>query len=190
MIRRPDKAVRPRRPGRLVRMLKQALAATPEGRRASTTQSGKLFDHVVLVGAWSADPPASLSLLPYGERFPVDTGDYFFPSSVALLFSSLGLFVSAWRTPLAYRLSAFLPPLMLLVILVFTIWWFWPANAALWKVAQAAPDAMQDPVEIAGIVHQWVVFDRIRVGAGLAAFLLCIRAISVPFPASRGRSFT
>ena len=37
-----------------------------------------MFDHVVLVGAWSASPPESLSLLPYGPRFPVDTGDYFF----------------------------------------------------------------------------------------------------------------
>ena len=35
---------------------------------------GKLFDHEVLVGAWSLSPPESLSLLPYGPRFPVDTG--------------------------------------------------------------------------------------------------------------------
>jgi hypothetical protein len=143
---------------------------------------GKLFDHVVLVGAWSASPPESLSLLPYGKRYPVDTGDYFFPSSVALLLCSLGLFISGWRTPLRYRLSLFLPPLMLLVILVFTIRWFWPANAALWHVAQGAPDAMQDPAEIASMVRQWVAFDRIRIAAGLVAFLLCIRAISVPFP--------
>ena len=143
---------------------------------------GKLFDHVVLVAAWSANPPDSLNLLPYGERYPVDTGDYFFPSSVALLLCSLGLFVSGWRTPLRYRLCLWVPPLMLLVILVFTISWFWPANAALWHVAQGAPDAMQDLREITGIVQQWVAFDRIRILAGLVAFLLCIGAISVPFP--------
>jgi hypothetical protein len=149
---------------------------------------GKLFDHVVLVGAWSANPPESLSLLPYGDRFPVDTGDYFFPSSVALLLCSLGLFFSGWRTPWRYRFSLFLPPLMLLVILVFTIRWFWPANADLWHVAQGAPDAMQDPNEIATMVRQWVVFDRVRIVAGLVAFLLCVWAISVPFPASRSRN--
>jgi len=33
---------------------------------------GRLFDLRVLVGAWSANPPESLSLLPYGPRFPVD----------------------------------------------------------------------------------------------------------------------
>jgi len=148
---------------------------------------GKLFDHVVLVGAWSASPPESLSLLPYGPRFPVDTGDYFFPSSVALLLCSFGLFVSGSRTPPRYRLSLFLPPLMLLVILVFTIRWFWPANAALWHVAQGAPDAMQDPGAIATMVRRWVAFDRIRIAAGSLAFVLCIWAISVPFPVSRGR---
>lgn len=145
---------------------------------------GKLFDHVVLVGAWSADPPASLSLLPYGERYPVDTGDYFFPSSVALLLCSLGLFVSGWRTPWRYRFSLVLPPLMLLVILVFTVRWFWPANAELWRVAQGAPDALRDPSEIAAVVRQWVAFDRVRIVAGLVAFLLSVRAISVPFPPS------
>jgi len=33
---------------------------------------GKLFDHVVLVSAWSAYPPEPLSLLPYGPRFPTE----------------------------------------------------------------------------------------------------------------------
>jgi hypothetical protein len=149
---------------------------------------GKLFDHVVLVGAWSADPPASLNLLPYGERYPVDTGDYFLPSSAALLACSLGLFVSGWRTPLPYRLCLFLPPAMLLLILVFTVLWFWPANAILWKVAQGAPGEILDPSEAAALVRRWVAFDRVRIAAGLAAFLLCIRAISVPFPPSARQS--
>jgi len=148
---------------------------------------GKLFDHVVLVGAWSADVPRSLALLPYGERFPVDTGDYFFPSSVALLVCSLGVFVSGWGTPLRYRLCLFLPPVMLAVILIFTVRWFWPANAELWRVARGAANAMQDPAEIADLVRRWVAFDRVRIVAGLVAFLLSIRAISVPFPASRDR---
>ncbi|MEP7066588.1 MAG: DUF1772 domain-containing protein [Gemmatimonadota bacterium] len=151
---------------------------------------GKLFDPVVLVGAWSANPPESLSLLPYGPRFPIDTGDYFFPSSVALLVCSFALFASGWRTPLRYRLCLFLPPLMLLVILIFTIRWFWPANTALWHVALGATDAMQDRHAIATMIHQWVAFDWIRIAAGLLAFLLCIAAISVPFPVSRGRDVT
>jgi hypothetical protein len=148
---------------------------------------GKLFDHVVLVSAWSARPPESLGLLPYGERYPVDTGDYFFPSSVALLLCSLGLFISGWRTPHGYRLCLFVPPLMLLVILALTIGWFWPANTALWHVAQGAPGAMHDPTAIKTMVGQWVAFDRMRIVAGLMAFVLCIKAISVPFPPSTRR---
>ena len=64
---------------------------------------GKLFDLRVLAGAWSASPPESLSLLPYGPRYPVDTGDYFFPSSIALLVCSFGVLISGWKTPPSYR---------------------------------------------------------------------------------------
>ena len=34
----------------------------------------KLYDLRVVAGAWSASPPESLTLLPYGPRFPVDPG--------------------------------------------------------------------------------------------------------------------
>ncbi|MGD9589000.1 MAG: DUF1772 domain-containing protein [Pyrinomonadaceae bacterium] len=151
---------------------------------------GKLFDHVVLVSAWSADPPASLKLLPYGPSYPVDTGDYFFPSSVALLVCSLAVFVSGWQTPWTYRWRLFLPPLMLLVILVFTVLWFWPANAALWKVAQGSADALQDVNAIHSLVNQWLLFDRIRIAAGAIAFALCVSAISVPFPSEQTNNGT
>lgn len=65
--------------------------------------------------------------------------------------------------------------------------WFWPANAALWAVAQGRAGAMQDPEAIAALVRQWVAFDRVRIGAGLLAFVLCIRAIGVPYPGPGGR---
>jgi hypothetical protein len=44
---------------------------------------------------------------------------------------------------------------------------------------------MQDPEAIAALVRKWVAFDRIRIAAGLMAFVLCVRAISVPFPGPR-----
>jgi len=144
---------------------------------------GKLFDQVVLVGAWSASPPESLALLPYGPRFPVDTGDYFFPSSVTLLVCSCLVFLSGWRTPRSYRIRLFLPPLMLLAILVHTVLWFWPANRDLWHVAQGAPDALQDADEIVALVRRWVTYDWMRIAAASVAFVLCVWAISIPFPA-------
>lgn len=145
---------------------------------------GKLFDLRVLVGAWSAAPPESLSLLPYGSRFPVDTGEYFFPSSVALLVCTVGALIAGWRTPPAFRLWLIVSPLMLFATLVFTVLWFWPQNAALWAVANGDPSAVQDPAEVARMVRQWVSFDWLRVVLGTLGFVSAVRAISVPFPAS------
>lgn len=36
---------------------------------------GKLFDLLIVAGAWSANPPASFNLHPYGPRFPLNPGD-------------------------------------------------------------------------------------------------------------------
>jgi hypothetical protein len=145
---------------------------------------GKLFDLRVLVGAWSAAPPESLGLLPYGPRFPVDTGDYFFPSSVALLVCSFGGLIAGWNTPPRFRLLLAVPALMLLVTLIFTILWFWPANRALWDVARGAPSAMRDRSEVIALVRQWVAYDWLRVVVGMVGFVCSVRAISVPFPSS------
>lgn len=143
---------------------------------------GKLFDLRVLVGAWSAAPPESLDLLPYGPRFPVDTGDYFLPSSVALLVCSFGGLIAGWNTPLRFRLLLAIPAGMLLVTLLFTILWFWPANRALWAVARGAPDALRDQSEIRALVRQWVTYDWLRVAVGMVGFVCSVRAISMPFP--------
>lgn len=145
---------------------------------------GKLFDLRVLVGAWSLSPPESLSLLPYGPRFPVDTGDYFFPSSVALLVCSFGGLVAGWNTPPRFRLLLAVPAVMLLVTLVFTVLWFWPANRALWAIARDAPNALKEQTQVVRLVRQWVTYDWLRVAVGFTGFLCSIRAISTPFPAS------
>jgi hypothetical protein len=143
---------------------------------------GKLFDLRVLVGAWSASPPESLNLMPYGPRYPVDTGEYFFPSSVALLVCSFGGLIAGWSTPPRFRTLLAVPAVMLFVTLVLTVLWFWPANAALWAVARGAPHAMGDPAAVAELVRRWVTYDWLRVAVGLIAFVCSIRAISIPFP--------
>jgi hypothetical protein len=149
---------------------------------------GKLFDLRVLVGAWSAAPPDSLSLLPYGPDFPVDTGDYFLPSSVALLVCSFGALVAGWNTPWRFRVLLAVPPAMLLLTLIFTVLWFWPANAALWDVARGAPNALQNPAEIADLVSRWVTYDWLRVAVGVVGFVCSVRAISIPLPRSLNAS--
>jgi hypothetical protein len=136
----------------------------------------------VLVGAWSASPPESLSLLPYGTRYPVDTGEYFLPSSVALLVCSIGALIAGWKTPAGFRALLAVPAVMLFVTLVFTVLWFWPANAALWAVAKGAPGAMTDPQAVTDLVRRWVAYDWVRVAVGMIGLVCSVRAISIPFP--------
>ena len=73
----------------------------------------KLFDLRVLAGAWSASPPESLRLLPYGPRFPVDTGEFFIPSSAALLVASFGALISGWQTPRRFRVLLLVSAVMI-----------------------------------------------------------------------------
>lgn len=142
----------------------------------------KLFDLRVLVGAWSAAPPASLQLLPYGPRYPVDTGEFFIPSSAALLVASWGALLGGWHTARRYRGWLLASALMILATLIFTVVAFWPRNAALWAVARGAATALRNPADIRRLVHEWVVYDWLRVGLASVGFVAAVRAISVPFP--------
>jgi len=143
----------------------------------------KLFDLRVLVGAWSASPPESLDLLPYGPRYPVDTGDFFIPSSAALLLATLGATISGWRTSPRYRNLLVLSTTAIFATLIFTVVAFWPRNAALWAYASRAPNAIRDPEAIVAMVRQWVLFDWLRIAVASVGYVASIRALSVPFPA-------
>src|SRR5882762_3695046 len=81
----------------------------------------KLYDLRVVAGAWSAAPPESLKLLPYGPRFPVDPGKFFLPTSLATLVASFGALFSGWRTPLGYRVWLWLSAVLILGVWVFTV---------------------------------------------------------------------
>jgi hypothetical protein len=145
----------------------------------------KVFDLVVLVGAWSASPPASLRLLPYGPDYPVDTGEFFIPSSAALLVSTVGALIVGWRTPLKYRAMLATSMLCIFSMLVLTVAMFWPLNAALWAVAQNSSSAGQTPSEVVEIVRTWVALDWVRVAVGSIGFVSAVRALSIPFPEER-----
>src|SRR6266404_8585784 len=69
----------------------------------------KLFDLLVVAGAWSAAPPGSFALLPYGPRFPVNPGDFFQPLSLPLLAGILGALICGWKTPFEYRVWLLIP---------------------------------------------------------------------------------
>jgi hypothetical protein len=151
-----------------------------------TLLGAKLFDLQVLVAAWSANPPDSLKLLPYGPNYPVDTGEFFIPSSAALLVSTLGALIAGWRTPAHYRILLMVSLAMIFGTLILTVLEFWPRNSALWAVAQGRPNAVQEHDAIVRMVRQWIALDWVRIAMGTAGFLASIRAISVPFPVLAG----
>jgi hypothetical protein len=141
----------------------------------------KLYDLLVLAGAWSASPPESLSLLPYGTRYPFNTGQFFLPASAPLLFITLATLIAGWRTPASYRVWLALSFLMMVAIFALTSLWFWPHNYALRQVANGAADALQDRAEIIRMARQWVTYDWLRVAMVVIGYVSVIRAISVPF---------
>lgn len=142
-----------------------------------------LFDLRVLAGAWSASPPESLSLLPYGKRWPVDTGEFFIPSSAALLLASFGALIAGWKTGPRYRALLFVSAATIFAVLVFTVLVFWPMNAALWAVARESATALKEPEAVRALVRQWIIFDWLRVGIGVVGYVAAIKAISIPYPA-------
>jgi hypothetical protein len=140
----------------------------------------KLYDLAVLAGAWSAAPPASFDLLPYGKRWPVDPGDFFQPLSVVMTIGILGTVIAGWKTPWNYRGWLVVPLLAFLIAWAVTPTIFWPMISELWgihtgRLARTDAEAIQ-------LAHRWIVSDSLRVVLMLAGFLSYVRAMSVPFP--------
>jgi hypothetical protein len=143
----------------------------------------KLFDLIVLAGAWSARPPASLAMMPYGKAWPVDTGLFFIPFSAGMLIAGFGALIAGWRTPWRYRWLLCLPSLGMLLLLVLTVLVFWPMNAALYHHGTGAPaDALTDAQSVA-MARRWVALDWVRVAGAAAAFVAPLRALTLPWPA-------
>jgi hypothetical protein len=141
---------------------------------------GKLFDLIILAGAWSATPPASLVLLPYGPRFPLNPGDFFQTLSLLLVVGMLGALISGWKTRFAYRVWLWLPVLAFLVIWIFTPTVFWPMINELYGAASGK--IARTDAQLIVLTRRWIIWDWFRVGAIALGFISSIRAISIPYP--------
>ncbi len=138
----------------------------------------KLFDLRVLAGAWSAAPPESLLLLPYGPRFPVNPGQFFLPVSLAVLVGAIGALATGWRTPAHYRGWLWLSAGAILVVWLMTMIMMWRMNSALY--AAALNHALIDAAALRQLAHRWVAYDWVRVVLMLTGFAAAVRAISLP----------
>src|SRR5437868_10842796 len=114
----------------------------------------KLFDLLVVAGAWSAAPPASFALLPYGPHFPMNPGDFFQPLSGAMVLGILGALISGWKAPLRLRLWLWLPVIMFLIIWAVTPTVFWPMIHELLYGA-ATGKMVRSEAEIIDLARRW-----------------------------------
>ncbi len=140
----------------------------------------KLFDLIVVTGAWSASPPRSLAFLPYGPRFRVEAGQFFLPVSVLVVTGAIGALIAGWGTPWDYRSWLWCSAAPVAGLWLVTIPVMWPLNAAL-RTARRA-DGAADRAKAIRAVRWWVVCDWIRVALIGAGFAAAIRAVSLPVP--------
>src|SRR5258708_16742662 len=108
----------------------------------------KLYGLRGVAGAWSAAPPESLSLLPYGPHFPVDPGKFFIPTSLSTLVAAFGALICGWKTPFGYRVWLWLSALLIRTVWVFTAVAFWPSNAALYPAADGPTRGPQGDADV------------------------------------------
>jgi hypothetical protein len=141
---------------------------------------GKLFDLIIVAGAWSAAPPASFSLLPYGPRFPLNPGDFFQPLSALMVVWVLGALISGWKTRFEYRVWLWLPVIGFLVIWILTPTVFWPMIRELYGTATGR--IMRNDAEAILLARPWIIWDWARVVMIAVGFVSSIRAISMPYP--------
>ena len=140
----------------------------------------KVFDFVVLTSAWGIAPPTSLSLLPYGPRYPVDPGDFFQPLSALLLILLLGGLIAAGKTPWNYRVWLLIPFLSFVVVCAVTPLIFWPMIHVLTDAA--TKNIQRTEAELRVVIHQWFLWDSVRILLLAVGYLSVIRGISMPYP--------
>ncbi len=143
----------------------------------------KLFDLLVVAGAWSAAPPASFALLPYGPRFPIDPGNFFQPLSAVMALGILGAVISGWRAPGQLRFWLWLGLIMFLIIWAITPTIFWPMIHQLYGTAIGRVTATD--AESIALAGRWLMWDWFRVGLIAIGFIASVRALSLPAATNR-----
>ena len=140
----------------------------------------KLFDLIVVAGAWSSAPPRSLAFLPSGPRFRADSAQFFLPVALLVVAGAIGALIAGRHAPPAYRVWLWWSAAPIAGLWLITIPVMWPLDAAL-RAARREDQAV-DHAKLLRTVRWWLVCDWIRVvlvAAGLAA---AMRAMSQPVP--------
>ena len=136
----------------------------------------KLFELVVLISAWAANPPESLSLLPYGPRWPFNPGDFFQPASALLVVGTVGALVGGWHTTRAYKAWLWASFFILLVIWMVTPTIFWPMIRELYGASTGSRPLAEAAART--LANRWILYDWGRAVLIAAGFVCAVRAIS------------
>lgn len=136
----------------------------------------KLFDLLVVAGAWGAAPPASFALLPYGKNYPMNPGSFFQPLSIVMALGILGALISGWRTPFQLRFWLWLGTIMFLLIWAITPTIFWPMinqqyGIATGKIVATSAEAIR-------LTNKWIAWDWFRVALIAVGFIASVNALS------------
>ncbi len=145
----------------------------------SVSLGAKLFDLLVVAGAWSASPPTSLKLMPYGPNYPMNPGHFFLPTSVVILISSVAAAILGWNTP-NLRMWLLSSTVLFVALFVFTAIVFWPMNGALYRAGTG--EVPMSGTAASALAHRWIVLDWLRVTIMAAGFYCSSRAFSLLAP--------
>lgn len=121
-------------------------------------------------------------MMPYGKAWPVDTGVFFIPFSAGMLMAGFGALIAGWRTPWHYRWLLCVPSLGILLLLILTVGFFWPMNAALYYHGIGSPKDTITDAQAVAMAYRWVMLDWVRMAGAIAAFVAPLWALTTPFP--------
>lgn len=138
---------------------------------------GKLFDILIVAGAWGASPPGSLALLPYGPRFPMNPGDFFQPLSIVMAVSVVAALTCGWKEPRRFRLWLWLPVIMFVIIWAITPTVFWPMIRELYR--SSIGKISHTDAELVQLVRRWIAWDWFRASLIAVGFVASIRALTL-----------
>jgi hypothetical protein len=141
----------------------------------SVAFGGKLFELMVVIPSWAADPPSSLSLMPYGPRYPFNPGDFYQPLGVVALVGCVGSLLCGWRTPANYKVLLWVPFAVLLVTAAVTPTLFWPMITALYRAGTGTAPLSDAAVD--ALLNKWLWYDWLRGALGVPALVCAVQAL-------------
>jgi len=135
----------------------------------------KLFDLIVVAGAWGASPPDSFRHLPYGPEFPVDPGSFFQPLSALILIGYLGGLVCGWNTNARRWMAGALGTFVIIWAITPTA--FWPMINEMWEVYRGR--LVRSEIETSALVQRWIIWDSFRIVLIALGQLFSLKAFSL-----------